>query len=330
MQPGLRGPDRDTEVIGYLDQRQAEVVMEDEDGPLLEGEAAKRPLELVAVIDGQDVAGLPVHLDGQKPYVGGPATTSPGLRVALIGHDPVEPGLETVGVAERTQLSPRNDQRGLHRIFREVGIAEDPARDHHAPIADDPCKGVERLAVTLLRSVHERCMHPRLLREIPPVGGDHPEEGSARPDGSFCAPPGGTDLRVAGPSATVGRMLRVGSIVIRVDDLDLQRAFWTATLDYLPRDGDDDTFALLRPRDGTGPNVSLDRVRSSVQVPPRIHLDLYADDQAAEVERLLGLGATEVQWDKRPADADYVILADPEGNRFCVIDAAQPPQEETT
>jgi len=32
-------------------------------------------------------------------------------------------------------------------------------------------------------------------------------------------------------------------------------------------------------------------------------------------------GASEVHWDKRPADADHVILADPEGNRFCVIDA---------
>jgi len=56
-----------------------------------------------------------------------------------------------------------------------------------------------------------------------------------------------------------------------------------------------------------------------VQVPPRIHLDLYAGDQAAEVGRLIALGATEVHWHKRPADADYVILADPEGNRFCVI-----------
>jgi len=50
------------------------------------------------------------------------------------------------------------------------------------------------------------------------------------------------------------------------------------------------------------------------------YLDLYAEDQAAEVQRLLGLGATEVHWDKRPPDADYVIMADPEGNRFCVID----------
>jgi len=117
-------------------------------------------------------------------------------------------------------------------------------------------------------------------------------------------------------------MITIGSIVIRVDDLERQKAFWTAALDYLPRDGDDDDFALLRPRSGTGPNVSLDRVRSALQIPPRIHLDLYAEDQAAEVKRLIGLGASEVHWDRRPPDADYVILADPEGNRFCVIDAS--------
>jgi len=116
-------------------------------------------------------------------------------------------------------------------------------------------------------------------------------------------------------------MLRVGSIVIRVDDLRRQTEFWTAALDYVPRAENDDDFVLLRPRDGIGPNLSLDRVRSSLQVPPRIHLDLYAEDQAAEVERLIALGATEVHWDKRPPDADYVILADPEGNRYCVVDA---------
>lgn len=116
-------------------------------------------------------------------------------------------------------------------------------------------------------------------------------------------------------------MIRVGSIVIRVDDLARQTEFWAAALDYVPRAGDSDDFVLLRPRDGVGPNVSLDRVRSTLHVPPRIHLDLYAEDQAAEVARLMALGATAVAWDKRPPDADYVILADPEGNRFCVIDA---------
>jgi catechol 2,3-dioxygenase-like lactoylglutathione lyase family enzyme len=118
-------------------------------------------------------------------------------------------------------------------------------------------------------------------------------------------------------------MIRIGSVVIRVDDLERQKAFWTAALGYLAREGDDDTFALLYPPDRNGPNLSLDRVRSNLQIPPRIHLDLYADDQTAEIERLKGLGATEVHWDKRPPDADYVIMADPEGNRFCVIDTTR-------
>ena len=118
-------------------------------------------------------------------------------------------------------------------------------------------------------------------------------------------------------------MLRIGSIVIRVDDLERQASFWEAALSYERRIDDSDDFVLLRPRDGNGPNVSLDRVRSALQIPPRIHLDLYAADQAGEVERLKGLGATEVHWDRRPPDADYLILADPEGNRFCVIDASR-------
>ena len=117
-------------------------------------------------------------------------------------------------------------------------------------------------------------------------------------------------------------MLRIGSIVLRVDDLERQTEFWEAALGYIRRDETSDDFVLLRPRDGVGPNLSLDLARSTVQLPPRIHLDLYAEDQAGEVERLKALGATEVHWDKRPPDADYVILADPEGNRFCVIDAA--------
>lgn len=118
-------------------------------------------------------------------------------------------------------------------------------------------------------------------------------------------------------------MLRVGSIVLRVDDLQRETAFWEAALGYVHRDSDSADFVLLRPRDGKGPNMSLDRVRSSLTIPPRIHVDLYTEDQAGEVERLKGLGATEVHWDKRPADADYVILADPEGNRFCVVDVSQ-------
>jgi predicted enzyme related to lactoylglutathione lyase len=117
-------------------------------------------------------------------------------------------------------------------------------------------------------------------------------------------------------------VIRVGSIVIRVGDIERQAEFWGNALGYERRIERGD-FVLLAPPGGDGPNVSLDAMSSEVQVPPRIHLDLYADDQAAEVHRLIGLGATEVNWDRRPPDADYVILADPEGNRFCVVDASK-------
>jgi catechol 2,3-dioxygenase-like lactoylglutathione lyase family enzyme len=118
-------------------------------------------------------------------------------------------------------------------------------------------------------------------------------------------------------------VLIVGAVVIRVDDMARQVAFWSAALGYEPRDDADDDFTQLLPPNGRGPRISLDRWHADLHNPPRLHLDLYARDQAAEVERLKALGATEVEWSRKPPDADFVILADPEGNRFCVIDAPE-------
>lgn len=113
--------------------------------------------------------------------------------------------------------------------------------------------------------------------------------------------------------------MRIGSIVFRVEDLPKQFSFWTEALDYVPREAPEDDWAILRPRSGSGPNISLSVKPSQVQEGPRIHLDLYSEDQAGDIERLLALGATRPHEPNRPADADYVILADPEGNRFCVV-----------
>ena len=117
-------------------------------------------------------------------------------------------------------------------------------------------------------------------------------------------------------------MLIVGCIVFRVRDMAAQIDFWTHALDYEVREPIKDDFVVMRPRDGKGPELALDAHHSERVLPPRMHLDLYADDQSAEVERLRGLGSRVIHWDGRPADADYVIMEDPEGNRFCVIDAS--------
>ncbi|MFD7453894.1 VOC family protein [Kitasatospora sp. NPDC059827] len=120
-------------------------------------------------------------------------------------------------------------------------------------------------------------------------------------------------------------MLTIGSLVLGVADMSRAVAFWTAALDYVPRDGlvEDDWTVLLPADGGTGVQLALGISESPVQAHPRVHLDLYAGnaaDQAAEVRRLIALGAQEVDWDLYPDDPDFVVLADPEGNRFCVID----------
>ena len=120
-------------------------------------------------------------------------------------------------------------------------------------------------------------------------------------------------------------MLTIGTTVLGVHDVVRARAFWTEALGYVAaREPDDDTFIILVPASGTGARLALDLSVSEVQEHPRVHLDLYADDQAAEIERLVGLGATRVDWDLYPeGECDFVVLADPDGNRFCVIDAAE-------
>ena len=120
-------------------------------------------------------------------------------------------------------------------------------------------------------------------------------------------------------------MLSVGTVVLGVEDFSRAVAFWTQALGYVPKREitADDDYMILVPAIGSGTHLALDVSQSPVQEHPRVHLDLYAGnaaDQAAEVERLVALGATRVDWDLYPEAPDFVVLADTEGNRFCVID----------
>ncbi|MET8814084.1 VOC family protein [Streptomyces sp. NPDC004549] len=121
-------------------------------------------------------------------------------------------------------------------------------------------------------------------------------------------------------------MLRLGTIVLGAADVRRAAEFWGGALGYVPRDGEvSGDWTVLVPADGgPGPGIALGLSTTPVQDRPRVHLDLYAADaaeQRAEVDRLVSLGAERVDWDLYPEDPDFVVLADPEGNRFCVIDA---------
>ena len=99
---------------------------------------------------------------------------------------------------------------------------------------------------------------------------------------------------------------------MKVTDVDRAAAFCSAALGY-ERQPQNPDFLLVP--EGTPPT------RLHFDDKDRTHLDLWADDEAdqqAEVERLISLGARRVDGDY-PDDADFVVLADPDGNLFCVI-----------
>jgi hypothetical protein len=108
--------------------------------------------------------------------------------------------------------------------------------------------------------------------------------------------------------------IRLGSTVINCADLELMAGFWAAALHLAPGPAGDDEFRVLRGEHGS---LSLQRSRTPVSARDQMHLDLYSDDQAAEVRRLTGLGASFVRHNQDPDD-DYVVMTDPEGNEFCV------------
>ena len=104
----------------------------------------------------------------------------------------------------------------------------------------------------------------------------------------------------------------IGSIVLNVSDAGRAANFWSKALGYVAQAENPE---FLAPQHGEGPRLHLDQT-------DRTHLDLWVNrqdsDQETEVQRLVSLGATRVDWNY-PRDSDFVVLADTEGNLFCVI-----------
>jgi catechol 2,3-dioxygenase-like lactoylglutathione lyase family enzyme len=119
-------------------------------------------------------------------------------------------------------------------------------------------------------------------------------------------------------------MLRFGVVVLGVTDVRRAQEFWSAALGYKVReDGFGGWAKVLIPPDGTGTSIALQTSKTPPEDRPRLHLDLHVADaaeQEAEAARLVSLGASRVDWDSYPDDPDFIVLADPEGNRFCIVD----------
>lgn len=99
--------------------------------------------------------------------------------------------------------------------------------------------------------------------------------------------------------------------------------FWAEVLGWVMVEDDDDDEVAIQPMPGTPeagivPDVLFLRVPEEKALKNRLHLDLRPQDQAAEVARLEALGATRVDIGQG-ADVTWVVMADPEGNEFCVL-----------
>ncbi len=121
-------------------------------------------------------------------------------------------------------------------------------------------------------------------------------------------------------------MVSIGMVVLGAQDMGRAVGFWTKALGYELREGGAGAeWSSLTPAGGLGTGVGLQLSTGQAEQHPRIHIDLYAADaaeQAAEADRLVSIGAQRVDWDLYPDDPDFVVLADTEGNRFCIVDTS--------
>lgn len=103
--------------------------------------------------------------------------------------------------------------------------------------------------------------------------------------------------------------------------------FWSAALGYV-NVGSVGTYVALFPAEGNGPKLLLQQVPESKTTKNRMHLDIETPDIASEAARLVELGATQVAGAPcREHGSTWILMADPEGNEFCVCDAGQPAKE---
>jgi hypothetical protein len=104
-------------------------------------------------------------------------------------------------------------------------------------------------------------------------------------------------------------------------------SFWEAALGWRRTFDEDDQVCIEPPKgspeDGIAPDILFLKVPEDKAVKNRLHLDLRPKDQAAEVARLEGLGARQVDVGQS-AESSWVVLADPDGNEFCVLSAFRP------
>ncbi|MDI2124937.1 VOC family protein [Yinghuangia seranimata] len=164
-------------------------------------------------------------------------------------------------------------------------------------------------------AAHQAELVARLLE----LGATHADVGQGDVPWTVLADPEGNEFCVLEPRDVYRDTGPIAAVVVDCADPRAMARFWDEATDWTPHEVAD-SHASLRSGKGVGPYLEFIRTPDVKTVKNRVHLDLAPypdDDHAAEVERLHGLGATDV--DLGQGDVPWAVLADPEGNEFCLL-----------
>ena len=194
MQPRLRGPERDTERGRDVGECQVEVVMKDDHGPHLRLQPEEAALDLVAVGDARFKAVDRGSGQGSELDVDAVATEPACLIDAGTDDQSVEPGVESIRVAKRGQITPGLEERVLHGILGLLVVPEDQPGGGIQAGDRGACQRGEGVMIAMPRALHEISLHP-----TPRVRRDRGDRASAVlakraprivPNSSTIGPPG--------------------------------------------------------------------------------------------------------------------------------------------
>jgi glyoxalase superfamily protein len=116
--------------------------------------------------------------------------------------------------------------------------------------------------------------------------------------------------------------IRIQCVTVDAHDTRALARFWADAIGWRVTDESDEETAIEPPKDSpaidVAPDILFVRVPDEKITKNRLHFDLRPDDQQKQVDRLLGLGATRADIGQT-GEERWVVLADPEGNEFCVL-----------
>ncbi|MCP9963249.1 VOC family protein [Streptomyces somaliensis] len=158
-----------------------------------------------------------------------------------------------------------------------------------------------------------------LVARLRALGATPAHVGQGEVPWTVLADPEGNEFCVLEPRDAYRDTGPIAAVVVDCADPRAMARFWGGALDWPLREVTDDR-AVWRSAAGTGPYLEFLRSPDAKTVPDRVHLDLVpgpGEGEAAEVERLRALGATDL--DVGRGDAPWTCLADPEGHEFRVL-----------